>query len=106
MCMRERLHVRRARVCALAGACAHGAAYVHPRVGARECGFAGAGSRTCGCTCVRARVCMHYYYIVICASVVCVHPCVSVGLRVCTYVRSNVYSYVCGVASAYACARM
>ena len=25
----------------------------------------GAGSRTCGCTCVRARVCMYDYYIML-----------------------------------------
>ena len=36
--MCERLHVR-ARVCELAGACAHGAS--HARVGAHECAFAG-----------------------------------------------------------------
>ena len=34
-------------------------------VSAHAGALAGAGSRTCGCTCVRARVCMYDYYIIL-----------------------------------------
>ena len=34
-------------------------------MGAHAGELVGAGSRTCGCTCVRARVCMYDYYIIL-----------------------------------------
>ena len=63
--------------------------------------LAGAGSRTCGCTGVRACACMHellLYYMITCAGVVCAR--VYARTYVYVYVHSKVYAYVCAGASA------
>ena len=90
-----------------AHACSRDDAHVYAcgaNVGAHAGAFAGAGSRTCGCTYARARVCLYDYYIIICAGVL--RACVCA--RTCVYVRAfeRICVRVCGRKCVCVCAHV